>query len=243
MACLWLAQFMSTPHISANKGDIAERILLPGDPLRAKWIADTYLEDVKQYNAVRNMFGYTGTYQGERVSVQGTGMGLPSISIYVNELFDHFGVQSAIRIGTCGGLLEKTKVGDVILAMTASTDSNINRRFTNGLDFAPHADFKLLLAAHEASKHLPNVHIGGVASMDYFYDESDAAQKLIQHGVLGIEMEANQLYSIAARKQRRALAVLTVSDHIITHESMSSADRENSLNTMVEIAFTALLNG
>lgn len=234
---------MSTPHISANKGDIAERILLPGDPLRAKWIADTYLKDVKQYNAVRNMFGFTGTYEGERVSVQGTGMGLPSISIYANELFDHFGVQSAIRIGTCGGLLEKTKVGDVILAMTASTDSNINRRFTNGLDFAPHADFKLLLAAHEASSTLGNIHIGGIASMDYFYDESDAAQKLIQHGVLGVEMEANQLYSIAARKQRRALAILTVSDHIITHESMPSSDRESSLNTMVEIAFAALLKG
>ena len=234
---------MSTPHISANKGDIAERILLPGDPLRAKWIADTYLQDVKQYNAVRNMFGYTGKYQGERVSVQGTGMGLPSLSIYVTELFNNYDVQTAIRIGTCGGLLEKTKVGDVILAMTASTDSNINRRFTNGLDFAPHADFKLLLAAHEASKHLPNVHIGGIASMDYFYDESDAAQKLSQHGVLGLEMEASQLYSIAARKQKRALAILTVSDHIITHESMPSVDREKSLNTMVEIALAALLNG
>lgn len=234
---------MSTPHISANKGDIAERILLPGDPLRAKWIADTYMSDVVQYNAVRNMFGYTGTYKGERVSVQGTGMGLPSLSIYVNELFDHFGVQTAIRIGTCGGLLEKTKVGDVILAMTASTDSNINRRFTNDLDFAPHADFKLLLAAYEASKNLPNIHIGGIASMDYFYDETDAAQKLIAHGVLGIEMEANQLYSIAARKNRWALTVLTVSDHVITHESMSSTDREKSLTTMAEIAFAALLNG
>lgn len=189
------------------------------------------------------MFGYTGTYKGERVSVQGTGMGLPSLSIYVTELFNEYGVQSAIRIGTCGGLLEKTKIGDVILAMTASTDSNINRRFTNNLDFAPHADFKLLLAAHEASKNLPNVHVGGVASMDYFYDESDAIQRLIQHGVLGAEMEANQLYSIAARKQRRALAILTVSDHVITHESMSSTDREKSLNTMVEIAFAALLNG
>jgi len=234
---------MSTPHISANKGDIAERILLPGDPLRAKWIADTFLQDVKQYNAVRNMFGYTGTYQGERVSVQGTGMGLPSLSIYVTELFNNYDVQTAIRIGTCGGLLEKTKVGDVILAMTASTDSNINRRFTNGLDFAPHADFKLLLAAHEASKHLPNVHIGGIASMDYFYDESDAAQKLAQHGVLGLEMEASQLYSIAARKQKRALAILTVSDHLISHESMDSKSREQSLDTMVEIALAALLKG
>lgn len=234
---------MSTPHISAQKGEIADRILLPGDPLRAKWIADNYLQDVQQYNAVRNMFGYTGTYNGNRISVQGTGMGLPSISIYATELFDHFDVQTAIRIGTCGGLLEKTKVGDVILAMTASTDSNINRRFTNNLDFAPHADFNLLLAAYEAAKDLPNVHIGGIASMDYFYDETDSAQKLIQHGVLGVEMEASALYSIAARKQRRALAVLTVSDHIITHESMSSKDREQSLNTMVEISLNALIKG
>lgn len=233
---------MST-HISAAPGEIAERILLPGDPLRAKWVAEKYLENVHQYTSVRNMFGFTGTYRGERISVQGTGMGLPSLSIYVTELFNEYGVQSAIRIGTCGGLLEKTKLGDVILAMTASTDSNINRRFTNGLDFAPHADFKLLLAAHEAAKHLPNVHVGGVSSMDYFYDETDAAQKLIQHGVLGVEMEASQLYSIAARKQKRALAILTVSDHIITHESMDSLSREQSLNTMVEIALTALIKG
>jgi purine-nucleoside phosphorylase len=189
------------------------------------------------------MFGFTGTYKGERVSVMGTGMGLPSISIYATELFNEYDVQVAIRIGTCGGLLEKTKIGDVILAMTASTDSNINRRFTNNLDFAPHADFQLLLAAYEASKGNPNVHIGGIASMDYFYDETDSAQKLIQHGVLGVEMEANALYSIAARKQRRALAVLTVSDHIITHESMPSEQREKSLNAMVEIALSAVLKG
>lgn len=240
---MWWDEFMSTPHISAKKGDIADRILLPGDPLRAKWIAENYLEGVTQFNAVRNMFGFTGTYKGQRVSVMGTGMGLPSISIYATELFNEYDVQVAIRIGTCGGLLEKTKIGDVILAMTASTDSNINRRFTNNLDFAPHADFQLLLAAYEASKGNPNVHIGGIASMDYFYDETDSAQKLIQHGVLGVEMEANALYSIAARKQRRALAVLTVSDHIITHESMPSEQREKSLNAMVEIALTAALNG
>ena len=230
-------------HINAEKGQIADRILLPGDPLRAKWVAENWLTDVKQFNAVRNMFGFTGKFNGETVSVMGTGMGLPSISIYVTELFNEFDVQKAIRIGTCGGFQDHTKVGDVILAMTASTDSNINRRFTNNLDFAPHADFKLLLAAYEASKNNPNVHIGGVASMDYFYDETDSAQKLIQHGVLGVEMEASALYSIAARKQRRALAVLTVSDHIITHESMPSADREQSLNAMVEIALSALLNG
>ena len=230
-------------HISAAPGEIAERILLPGDPLRAKWVAENYFEQVHQYTSVRNMFGFTGIYKGERISVQGTGMGLPSLAIYVTELFNDYGVHSAIRIGTCGGLLEKTKVGDVILAITASTDSNINRRITHGLDFAPHADFQLLLAAYEASKHLPNVHIGGVSSMDYFYDETDASQKLIQHGVLGVEMEANQLYSIAARKQKRALTILTVSDHIISHEAMDSISREQSLDTMVEIALAALLNG
>ena len=230
-------------HIGAQKGEISEKILLPGDPLRAKWVAENFLDGAKQYNSIRNMFGYTGLYRGERISVQGTGMGLPSLSIYVTELFNEHGVEAAIRIGTCGAIQEKTKVGDLILAMTASTDSNINRRFTNNLDFAPHADFKLLLAAYEASKGNPNVHIGGIASMDYFYDETDSAQKLIQHGVLGVEMEANALYSIAARKQRRALAVLTVSDHIITHESMPSEQREKSLNAMVEIALTAALNG
>jgi len=237
---MWLAPFMSTPHISAKKGDIADRILLPGDPLRAKWIADNYLENVTQFNAVRNMFGFTGTYKGERVSVMGTGMGLPSISIYATELFNEYDVQVAIRIGTCGGLLEKTKIGDVILAMTASTDSNINRRFTNGLDFAPHADFGLLQAAHEASKKFDRVHVGGVSSMDYFYDETDANEKLIKHGVLALEMEASQLYSIAARKGKKALAVLTVSDHVITHEAMDADARERTLNDMVEVALAAL---
>jgi len=230
-------------HIGANKGDIAERILLPGDPLRAKWVADNYLENVKQYNSVRNMFGFTGTYKGERISVQGTGMGLPSASIYVTELFNEFDVHTAIRIGTAGGLQDKTKVGDLILAMTASTDSNINRRFTNGLDFAPHCDFHLLMAAYEASKKFARVHVGGVSSMDFFYDETDAAKKLQAHGVLALEMEANQLYSIAARKNRRALAIMTISDHVFTHEAMDSEARERTLNDMVEVALHAAING
>ena len=227
-------------HINAEKGQIADRILLPGDPLRAKWVAENWLTEVKQFNAVRNMFGYTGKINGETVSVMGTGMGLPSISIYVTELFNEFDVQKAIRIGTCGGFQDETKVGDVILAMTASTDSNINRRFTNNLDFAPHADFHMLMAAYEASKKYGGAHVGGVSSMDYFYDETDAAKKLTEHGVLGVEMEASALYSIAARKKRRALAILTVSDHIYTHEAMDSAARERSLNNMVEIALAAI---
>ena len=176
-------------HINAQKGDISDRILLPGDPLRAKWVAENRLTDVKQFNAVRNMFGFTGLYKGERISVMGTGMGLPSISIYVTELFNEFDVQKAIRIGTAGGFQENTKVGDVILAMTASTDSK---------------------------------------------------EKLRDHGVLAVEMEASALYSIAARKKRRALAILTVSDHVFTHESMDSDARERSLNNMVEIALSSL---
>jgi purine-nucleoside phosphorylase len=230
-------------HIGAEKGEIAERILLPGDPLRAKWVAENYLENVKQYNSVRNMFGFTGTYKGERISVQGTGMGLPSASIYVTELFNEYDVQVAIRIGTAGGIQDKTKVGDLILAMSASTDSNINRRMTNGLDFAPHCDFKLLMAAYEASKKFERVHVGGVSSMDFFYDETDSAKKLAAHGVLALEMEASQLYSIAARKGRRALAIMTISDHVFTHEAMDSEARERTLNDMVEVALHAALNG
>ncbi len=229
-------------HIGADVGDVAERILLPGDPLRAKWIAENYLENVKQYNSIRNMFGYTGTYKGERISVQGTGMGLPSISIYVHELFEDFNVQVAIRIGTCGAIQERTKVGDLIIAMTASTDSGINRRMTNGLDFAPHADYGLLKAAVDAASKF-RVHVGGVSSMDVFYDQTDALQHLIEHGVLALEMEASALYSIAARKKRRALGIMTVSDHVVTHEAMSAIDREQSLNQMVEVGLTAIING
>jgi purine-nucleoside phosphorylase len=170
-------------------------------------------------------------------------MGLPSASIYVTELFNEYDVQVAIRIGTAGGIQDKTKVGDLVLAMTASTDSNINRRFTNGLDFAPHCDFHLLMAAYEASKKFERVHVGGVSSMDFFYDETDSAKKLQQHGVLALEMEANQLYSIAARKNRRALAIMTISDHVFTHEAMDSEARERTLNDMVEVGLHALIKG
>jgi len=233
------SEFMSV-HISAQKGEISEKILLPGDPLRAKWVAENWLTEVKQFNAVRNMFGFTGLHKGERISVMGTGMGLPSISIYVTELFNEYDVQKAIRIGTAGGFQDHTKVGDVILAMTASTDSNINRRFTNGLDFAPHADFLMLQAAYQAAQQHGGCHVGGVSSMDYFYDETDSKERLRAHGVLAVEMEASALYSIAARKGRRALSILTVSDHVFTHESMDSDARERSLNNMVEIGLAAL---
>ena len=228
-----------TVHIGANKGDIAETILLPGDPLRAKWVAENMLEGAVQYNSVRNMFGYTGTYKGNRVSVQGTGMGIPSISIYVTELFKDFDVQTAIRIGTCGGL-GKTQLRDVIIGMAASSDSGVNRRATGGLDFAPIANYDLLKAAVDAAAaHGVTYHVGGIASMDLFYDDSNALDILEAHGVLGVEMEASGLYTIAAKYGRRALAICTVSDMIRTHEKTSSEERETGFKAMVEVALEA----
>ncbi|MFZ9774552.1 MAG: purine-nucleoside phosphorylase [Candidatus Nanopelagicaceae bacterium] len=228
-------------HIAAKPGEVAERILLPGDPLRAKWVAENFLTAPVQYNSVRNMFGYTGTYKGERVSVQGSGMGIPSISIYVHELFTEYNVQRAIRIGTCGAIQDETKVGDLILALSASTDSAVNRRATNGLDFAPHCDFHLLKSAYEIAKKF-RVHVGGVSSMDQFYDTTDALAKLREYNVLALEMEASALYTLAARFKRQALAVLTVSDHVITHEAMDATARERTLKEMVEVGLEALIS-
>ena len=229
---------MST-HIAAGPGEIADTILLPGDPLRAKWIAETFLEQVTQYNAVRNMLGFTGVWNGHRVSVQGSGMGQPSFAIYANELFRDYGVQRAIRVGTCGGL-GTIPVRDVVIAMTASTDSNINRRATNGLDFAPCADYDLLEAAVRAARASGHgFHVGGVGSMDVFYDTTDAADRLEELGTLALEMETSALYSLAARYRRKALAILTVSDQIRTGEQTSSEERETGFRTMVSIALQA----
>ncbi|MBM3720042.1 MAG: purine-nucleoside phosphorylase [Actinobacteria bacterium] len=228
-------------HIAAKPGEVADRILLPGDPLRAKWVAENFLTDPVQYNSVRNMFGYTGSYKGQRVSVQGSGMGIPSISIYVHELFTEYNVQRAIRIGTCGAIQDETKVGDLILALSASTDSAVNRRATNGLDFAPHCDFHLLKSAYEVAKKY-RVHVGGVSSMDQFYDTTDALAKLREYNVLALEMEASALYTLAARFKRQALAVLTVSDHVITHEAMDATARERTLKDMVEVGLEALIS-
>lgn len=226
-------------HIAAKPGEIAETILLPGDPLRAKWIAETFLEQPQQYNTVRNMLGFTGTWNGNRVSVQGSGMGQPSLSIYANELFKDYGVQQAIRVGTCGGL-GTIGVRDVVIAMAASTDSNMNRRATNGLDFAPSADFELLEAAVNAARRSGcTFHVGGVGSMDVFYDTTDSADRLEELGVLALEMEASALYTLAARYRRRALAILTVSDQIRTGEQTSSEERETGFKAMVQIALEA----
>ena len=231
-----------TTHIGAEVGQIAPTVLLPGDPLRAQWIAQNFLTDVTQYNTVRNMFGFTGTYKGKSVSVQGTGMGVPSMSIYATELFKDFGVRTAIRVGTCGGLAG-TKLRDVVIAMAASTDSGVNRRLTNGLDFAPIADFELLEKAVTAARaHGADFHVGGVATMDLFYDDSDALKILESLGVLAVEMETSGLYRVAAQYQRRALTICTVSDMIGTGKSTSSAERETGFSQMVEIALEAALN-
>ena len=230
---------MST-HIAAKPGEIAETILLPGDPLRAKWIAETFLENPVLYSSVRNMFGYTGTYQGHRVSVQGTGMGAPSIGIYAHELFDEYGVQKAIRVGTSGGLAP-TKLRDVVIAMTASTDSNINRRDNNGLDFAPSANFELLEKAVAKARELGiNFHVGGIASGDLFYDNTDSLEQWKKLGILALEMETNQLYTLAAKFRRQALSIVTVSDMMDGSGHTSSEERETGFRAMVEIALATL---
>jgi len=226
---------MST-HIAAQPGEIADKILLPGDPLRAKWIAETFLTDVKQYNSVRNMFGFTGLYRGERVSVQGTGMGAPSIGIYAYELFNDYNVQQAIRVGTSGGIAP-TKLRDVVIAMAASTDSQINRRATNGLDFAPSANFELLERAVAKARSLGvDFHVGGVASGDLFYDETDSLEQWTKLGILALEMETSQLYTLAARFRRKALSIVTVSDMMDGSGHTSSEERETGFRNMVEIA-------
>lgn len=225
-------------HIGAKPGDIAETILLPGDPLRAKYIADTYLENVVQYNNVRGMLGFTGTYKGKRLSVQGTGMGVPSISIYTHELMNDYGVQNLIRVGTCGAIQKDVHVRDVILAMSASTDSSLNRvRFNNSIDFAPTANFQLLYTAFGVAKSTGvDVKVGNIFTADTFYNEDDeAVKKWAAYGVLALEMETAALYTLAAKFGRKALTVLTVSDHVLTGEATSADEREKTLNQMIEI--------
>ena len=230
-----------TIHIGAQPGQIAETVLMPGDPYRAKWAAETFLDDAKLVNEVRGMLGFTGTWKGHPVSIQGSGMGMPSLSIYANELIKDYGCQTLIRIGSCGGMQEQVKVRDVILAMTASTLSTPSRGIFKELNFAPSADWGLLkaAAAAAAAKGVAT-HVGGIYSSDVFYDERpDLNEQMTRHGILGVEMEAAELYTLALRYDRRALAVLTVSDHLITHEALPSEDRERSFGDMVEIALEA----
>jgi len=235
-------------HIGARPGEIASTVLMPGDPLRAKWIAETFLDDAKCYNEVRGMYGYTGTWRGERVSVQGSGMGQPSLAIYANELFDEYDVQRVIRVGSCGALTPKLALRDVVIASGACTDSSMNRIAFEGLDYAPVADFGLLRAAYEASTTLDatgpdgdqTVHVGLLFSSDSFYAaRPELTQRMVDYGVLAVEMEASALYTLAATYDRRALAICTVSDHVVTGEQTSSQEREQTFGTMVEIALTA----
>jgi len=227
-------------HNEAKIGDIAETILLPGDPLRAKYIADNFLENVICYNKVRNMFGFTGTYKGKRISVQGTGMGVPSISIYTHELITQYGVKNLIRIGTCGSFNEDIKVRDVILAMTSSTDSAINKNKFNGMDYAPCADFKMLSDAHQAaSAKGVNIKAGNILTSDVFYHDlehnAEPYKIWADYGVMAVEMETTALYTIAARLKAKALSILTVSDHLLTGEETSAEERQTTLHTMIEI--------
>lgn len=229
-------------HIQAKQGEIADIILLPGDPLRAKYIAENFLQDVVQYNEVRNMFGYTGTYKGKRISVQGTGMGVPSISIYVTELMQEYGVQKLIRVGTCGAIQQNVKVRDVILAQSASTDSKMNDIIFNGLDYAPTADFDLLLKAYHAGVAAGlHLKVGNIFTADMFYSEESQHEKLARYGVLAVEMETAALYTLAAKFGRQALSVLTVSDHILTGEVTTAEERQTTFHDMIVVALEAAI--
>ena len=230
-----------TPHINAAVGDIAETVLMPGDPLRAKWAAETFLENPRQVNNVRGMLGFTGTWRGNTVTIHGSGMGMPSLSIYANELISTYGAKTLIRIGSAGAMQEHVKVRDVIIAMTATTISTPSRGIMREINYAPCANWELLRSAVNASeaKGTPT-HVGGIYSSDVFYDERpDLNEQMIRHGILGVEMEAAELYTVAARHGARALAVLTISDHLLTHESLPPEDRERSFGDMVEIALHA----
>ncbi len=230
-----------TIHIGAEKGQIAETVLMPGDPYRAKWAAQTFLEGAELVNETRGMLGYTGTWNGHRVTIQGSGMGMPSLSIYANELIRDYGAKTLIRIGSCGAMQHAVKVRDIILAMTASTLSTPSSGIFKELNFAPCCDFGLLSAAAEAAKSVDAAtHIGGIYSSDVFYDERpDLTEQMTRHGILGVEMEAAELYNLALRHGVRALAVLTVSDHLLTHDALPSAERERSFGDMVDIALKA----
>ncbi|QGH68257.1 purine-nucleoside phosphorylase [Pseudactinotalea sp. HY158] len=232
---------MST-HIGAPEGAIAPVVLLPGDPMRAKWIAETFLTDATCYNEVRGMYGFTGTWNGRRVSVQGTGMGQPSAAIYITELIEHYGASTLVRVGSCGSMVEDVQIRDVVLASGACTDSAMNRLRFSGLDYAPVADFSLLRAAADAADAMAEVrsHVGLIYSSDSFYPaRPELPKRLADYGVLGVEMEASALYTIAAGHGARALAVCTVSDHLVTGAETTSAEREQSFSAMIEIGLSA----
>jgi purine-nucleoside phosphorylase len=231
-------------HIAAKEGEIAETILLPGDPLRAKFVAENFLEKPVQYTSVRNILGFTGTYKGKRISVQGTGMGIPSISIYVNELFREYGVKRAIRIGTAGSINKDVKIRDLVLAMSACTDSNANHIRFGGRSYAPTATFSLLKTAWDVAVskgYQPKV--GPIVSEDMFYSEDKDEWKLwAKYGCLALEMESAELYTLAAKFNREALCILTISDSLITGEATTSEERQTSFTSMMEVALETAIS-
>lgn len=234
-------------HLGAFPGDIAPVVLLPGDPLRARWIARTFLDDARCYSEVRGMLGYTGTWRGRPVSVQGSGMGQPSLAIYVTELFAQYDVQSVVRVGSCGALSDTVALRDLVIASGACTDSAMNRIRFEGLDYAPVADFGLLRAAADAAGAAltggAGVHVGLVLSADSFYsDRPELTARMAEYGVLAVEMEASALYTLAAKHRRRALAICTVSDHVVTGEQTTATERQETFATMVQVALAAALN-
>ncbi|MGA1633759.1 MAG: purine-nucleoside phosphorylase [Gemmobacter sp.] len=232
-------------HIGASAGDIAPTVLMPGDPLRARWAAENFLTAPRLVNEVRGMLGYSGTWRGHPVTIHGSGMGMPSLAIYATELIRDFGARTLIRIGSAGAMQPDVALRDIVLAMTASTISSPSRGIFREMNFAPAADFGLLLAAHRAAEARGvRVHAGGIYSSDIFYDERpDLNAELTRHGVLAVEMETAELYTIAARHKVRALAVLTISDHLLRPEALSSAERQSSFADMVEIALEAAFAG
>lgn len=233
---------MST-HIGAKPGEIAETVLLPGDPYRARWAAETFLKDATCINEVRGMLGFTGTWKGRRVTIHGSGMGMPSLSIYANELIRDYGARTLVRIGSAGAMQEAVRLRDIVIAMTSSTLSTPSRGFFREMNFAPCADYGLLERAVAVARMRGTpFHVGGIHSSDVFYDERpDLMEALRRHGVLAVEMEAAELYTVAARHGVRALAVLTISDHLLTHEALPAEDRERSFGEMIEVALEAAL--
>ena len=228
-----------TPHINVSEqGIIAETVLMPGDPLRANFIAETYLENPVQFNSVRNMFGYTGTYKGKKISVMGSGMGMPSIGIYSYELLNFYGVKNIIRIGSCGAIQEDVKIRDIIIGMSASTTSNYASQYNLPGTFAPTASWPLMKKALDIAenKAIP-VKVGNILSSDIFYDdEPEVWRRWARMGVLAIEMEAAALYMNAARAGANAICILTVSDSLVSHEATSAEERQTSFTNMMEIA-------
>lgn len=227
-----------TTHIAAEKGDIADTVLLPGDPLRAEWIANTYLSDVTCYSKVRNMLGFTGTYNGQRVSVQGTGMGQPSLAIYLYELLSEYGAKTVVRVGSCGSLTRSVNMRDIVIAISACTDSSMNQLRFEGVDYAPAADFGLLRRAVDLAEQAgTHVHVGPILSADSFYnDRPELTTRLAEYGVLAVEMEASALYTLAAKFDARALAICTVSDSLVTGEHTTAEERERTFGDMADLA-------